>query len=66
MGADVSKEFEKAVAEAEEWKPGTEEVNGVWRSTAKVWAKVCVILSEIAFAKNAPIYRYLATRELLE
>jgi len=65
IGADVTKEFRKAVAEAEEWKPVMKEADGVWKPTAKEWAEVCFIPNEIAFTKNAPVYRYLATRELL-
>lgn len=65
IGADVSKEFKKAVAEADEWKPVMKEVNGEWKPTGKEWAEVCFVPSEIAFSKNAPVYRYVATRELL-
>ncbi len=61
IGADVTKEFKKAVAEAEEWKPVMKEM----RETGKEWAEVCFVPNVIAFAKNAPVYRYLATRELL-
>jgi hypothetical protein len=62
IGADVTKEFKKAVAEAEEWKPVTK--NG--RETDKEWAEICFIPHDIAFTKNAPVYRYIATRELLK
>jgi hypothetical protein len=65
IGADVTKEFKKAVAETEEWKPAMKEVNGEWKPTGKEWAEVCFVPNEIAFAKDAPVYRYLATRELL-
>ncbi len=65
IGADVTKEFKKAVAEAEDWKPVMKEVNGEMRVTGKEWAEVCFIPNEIAFTKNAPVYRYIATRELL-
>ena len=61
VSADVTKEFKKAVAEAEEWKPVMKEM----RETGKEWAEVCFVPNVIAFAKNAPVYRYLATRELL-
>jgi hypothetical protein len=59
------KEFKKAVAEAEEWKPVMKEVKGEMKKTSKEWAEVCFVPSEIAFTKNAPVYRYIATRELL-
>jgi Transposase DDE domain group 1 len=62
VGADVSKEFKQAVAEAEEWKPLMKEE---MKKAGKEWAEVCFVPSEIAFSKNAPVYRYIATRELL-
>jgi hypothetical protein len=65
IGADVTKEFKKAVAEAEEWKPVMKEVKREMRETGKEWAEVCFVPNEIAFAKDAPVYRYIATRELL-
>ena len=36
------------------------------RETGTEWAEVCFIPHEIAFTKNAPVYRYIATRELLK
>jgi len=63
IGADVTREFKKAVAEVEEWCPVMREVNGEMRATGKEWAEVCFVPNEIAFTKNAPEYRYLATRE---
>ncbi len=65
VSADVTKEFKKAVAEAEEWKPVMKEIKGEMRETGKEWTEVCFVPNVIAFAKNAPVYRYLATRELL-
>jgi len=62
IGADVTREFKKAVAEAEEWKPVMKD----GRETGTEWAEVCFIPHEIAFTKNAPVYRYIATRELLK
>jgi len=62
IGADVTKEFKKAVAEAEEWKPVTKDGS----ETGKEWAEVCFVPNEIAFTKNAPVYRYIATRELMK
>jgi hypothetical protein len=60
IGADVTQEFRKAVAEAEEWKPV---VKGEMGKTAKEWAEVCFVPHKIAHSKNAPAYRYIATRE---
>jgi hypothetical protein len=66
IGTDVTKEFRKAVAEAEGWKPVMKEVKGEIKKTGKEWAEVCFVPNEIAYTKNAPVYRYLATREPLE
>ncbi len=61
IGADVTREFKKAVAATEEWEPVMKDE----RETGKEWAEVCFVPNEIAFTKNAPVYRYIATRELL-
>ena len=66
IGADVTKEFRKAVAEVKEWKPVMNELQGELKPTAKEWAEVCFIPNEIAYTRNAPVYRYIATRELLK
>lgn len=68
IGADVTREFRKAVAEVAEpeWKPVMKEIKGALRKTTKEWAEVCFVPNKIAFTRNAPVYRYLATRELLE
>ena len=65
IGCDVTKEFKKAVSEAEEWKPVMKKIDGKWEVTGREWAEVCFIPSEIAYSKNAPVYRYIATREPL-
>jgi len=65
IGADVTKEFKKAVAEAEEWKPVMKEINGEMQKTDKEWAEVCFVPNAIGSSKNGPVYRYLATREPL-
>jgi hypothetical protein len=65
IGADVTKEFKKAVAEAEEWKPVMKEINGEMQKTGKEWAEVCFVPNAIGSSKNGPVYRYLATREPL-
>ena len=61
IGADVTKEFKKAVAEVEEWKPVMKE----GKKTNKEWAEVCFVPNAIGSCKDGPVYRYLATRELL-
>ena len=68
IGADVTKEFKKAVAEVEEsdWKPLRKEIQGEMRKTGAEWAEVCFVPNAIARSKNDPVYRYLAIREPLE
>jgi hypothetical protein len=41
------------------------EINGEMRKTGKEWAEVCFVPNAIGSSKNGPVYRYLATRELL-
>ena len=65
IGADVTKEFKKAVAKVEDWKPVMKEVKGELRKTGKEWAEVCFVPNAMGSSKNGPVYRYLATRELL-
>jgi Transposase DDE domain group 1 len=68
IGVDVTKEFKKAVAEVEEaeWEPLWKEIKGERRKTEIEWAEVCFVPNAIARSKNDPVYRYLATRELLD
>jgi hypothetical protein len=68
IGADVTKEFKKAVGEVEEsdWKPMRKEIKGEMRKTGAEWAEVCFVPNAIARSKNDPVYRYLAIRELIE
>jgi hypothetical protein len=65
IGADVTKEFKKAVAEIEEpeWKPEVKEIEGKMVTTGKEWAEVCFVPAVICHSKKDPTYRYLATRE---
>jgi hypothetical protein len=65
IGCDVTKAFKAAVAEAKDWKPVMKEIKGKMRATGKEWAEVCFVPDTIACTKNAPVYRYIATRELL-
>ena len=68
IGCDVTKAFKEAVSEVEEsaWKPIFKEVKGARKKTNREWAEVCFVPNAIAYSKNAPEYRYLATREPLE
>jgi hypothetical protein len=61
----VTKEFRKAVAEAEEWKPVMKEVKGEMKETGTEWAEVCFVPDAICHGKKDPVYRYVATREPL-
>ena len=63
IGADVTKEFKKAVAEAEEWNPVMKEKGHEHRQG---WAEVRFIPQRDRLTKNAPVYRYIATRELMK
>ena len=68
VGVDVTKEFKKAVAEVEEseWQSFYKEIKGEKRKTRVEWAEVCFVPNAIARSKKDPVYRYMATRELLE
>jgi hypothetical protein len=66
IGADVTKEFKKAVAEVEDWRPVTKEIEGKMVETGKEWAEVCFVPAAICHSKKDPVYRYIATRELMQ
>ena len=68
IGVDVTPEFKKAVAEVEEaeWKPLWKEIKGEKIRTNTEWAEVCLVPNAISRSKGDPVYRYMATRELLE
>jgi hypothetical protein len=67
VSCDVSPEFKAAVSELEDddWHPLTKEVDGQQVNTGREWAEVCFVPDAIARSKNAPSYRYIATREPL-
>ena len=66
IGADVTKEFKKAVSEVEEWKPLLKEIDGEMVATGTEWAEVCFVPNALCHSKKDPTYRYLATRELMQ
>jgi hypothetical protein len=68
IGADVTQEFRKAVAEVSEkdWQPLYREVKGQRKETGRQWAEVCFVPNRIGHSKKGPEYRYLATREELK
>lgn len=67
VSCDVSPEFKAAVLDVDEddWHPLVKQVNGEGVKTGREWAEVCFVPQAIAFGNKAPVYRYLATREVL-
>jgi len=62
IGADVTKEFKKAVREADEWHPIHDKKG---RITGQ-WAEVCFVPNAECHTKKGQPYRYLAIRERLK
>lgn len=67
IGCDVTSEFKKAVMEVEtsDWQPIYKEFDGHRVKTNQEWAEVCFIPAAIGYSKNAPVYRYMAIREVM-
>jgi hypothetical protein len=67
VGCDVTPEFKKAVMELEasDWQPIYKEFCGQRWKTNQEWAEVCFIPAAIGYSKNAPVYRYMAIREVM-
>lgn len=65
VSCDVSPEFKAAVLDVDDWHPLVKQVNGERVKTGREWAEVCFVPQAIAFDNKAPVYRYLATREVL-
>ena len=67
IGCDVTPEFRKAVMELEpsDWQPIYKEFDGQRWKTNQEWAEVCFIPAAIGYSKNAPVYRYIAIREVM-
>lgn len=67
VSCDVTQEFRRAVddVDKDEWYPLYKKVDGKQVKTHREWAEVCFVPNAIASGKNAPVYRYLATREAL-
>jgi hypothetical protein len=68
IGCDVTPEFKKAVSEVPEkhWHPLMKNMNGCELDTGKQWAEVCFVPNAIGHSKSAPMYRYIATRQVME
>jgi hypothetical protein len=67
IGADVTAEFRKAVAEVEEedWQTLKREFDSQQVETGQEWAEICFVPDWAARSKNGPTYRFIAIRELL-
>ena len=67
IGCDVTSEFKNAVMELEasDWQPIYKEFDGQRWKTNQEWAEVCFIPAAIGYSKNAPVYRYMAIREVM-
>ena len=68
IGCDVTRAFKIAVAQVpdSEWQPIYKTKNGKRMKTGSEWAEVCFVPNELCHSKNAPEYRYLAKRQILE
>lgn len=68
VSCDVTPEFRTAVTKVDQadWHPLTKEVDGKQVITGRQYAEVCFVPNAIAFGNNAPVYRYIATREALD
>ena len=62
IGADVTKEFKKAVREADEWHPIHDKKGHITGQ----WAEVCFVPHAECHTKKGQPYRYLALRELMK
>lgn len=62
IGADVTKEFKKAVREVGEWHP----IHDKKGQITGEWAEVCFIPNAECTTKKGQPYRYLAIRELMK
>jgi hypothetical protein len=67
IGSDVTPEFKKAVMEVadSDWQSIYREFDGHRFKTDQEWAEVCFIPNAISHSKDAPVYRYLAIREVM-
>lgn len=65
VGANVTKEFRKAVSEVkeEDWHPIRVKIKGEWKETGQEWAEVCYVPNRAGYSKKNPDYRYIAARE---
>jgi hypothetical protein len=62
IGADVTKEFKKAVREADEWRPIHDKKGHITGE----WAEVCFVPHAECHTKKGQPYRYIAIRERMK
>lgn len=64
----MSQAFKTAVDQVpvREWQPVYKYVNGKKIMTRSEWAEVCFVPKELCQSNKAPVYRYLAKRQILE
>ena len=67
IGCDVTPEFKKAVMEVadSDWQSIYLEFDGHRMKTNQEWAEVCLIPAAIGYSKRAPVYQYIAIREVM-
>jgi len=65
VGADVTREFRKAVGEVAEtdWQPIRYKVDGNMEESGQEWAEVCFVPNKVSQSLRGPEYRFLAIRE---
>ena len=68
VGADVTPEFKKAVADLseQEWQPLLRKAGGKRRNTGQEWAEVGYVPNWVGHVKKSAEYRFLAIREPLK
>jgi hypothetical protein len=68
IGCDVTREFKRAVSEVAEdqWHPVYVIRNHERVASGTEWAEVCFVPNAMVHGKDAPVYRYLAKRTLLD
>ena len=64
----MTRAFKIAAAQVpdSEWQPIYKDQGGKRMKTGSQWAEVCFVPNELCHSKNAPVYRYLAKRQILE
>lgn len=67
IGSDVTPEFKKAAMEVadSDWQSIYREFDGHRMKTNQEWADVCFVPAAIGCSKRAPVYRYIAIREVM-